>query len=130
MPIFKQIKYYDLFKKDVKILLKRFRTLEEDLKIFIDIQLKLFHKIKQDNGGIKQITGLKKEYPPVYKATKFACKSLKGKGGKSGLRLIYAYFEDEDVVEFIEIYYKGDQENESKERIKKYLSSLFPDFQS
>jgi mRNA-degrading endonuclease RelE of RelBE toxin-antitoxin system len=127
MPIFKQIKYNDLFKKDLKKLLKRFRSLEDDLKVFIDIQLKLFHKIKQDNGGIKQITGLKKEYPRVYKATKFACKSLKGKGGKSGIRLIYAYFEEEDIIEFIEMYYKGDQENEDSQRIKKYLSSLFPD---
>ena len=89
--------------------------------------MKLFHKIKQDNGGIKQITGLKKEYPQVYKATKFACKSLKGKGGKSGLRLIYAHFAQEDIIEFIEMYYKGDQENEDSERIKKYLSSLLLD---
>ncbi|MCX6582315.1 MAG: hypothetical protein NT166_19255 [Candidatus Aminicenantes bacterium] len=127
MTIFKQIKNTDLFDKDLKKLLKRFRSLEDDLEVFIDIQLKLFHKIKQDNGGIKQITGLKKEYPRVYKATKFACKSLKGKGGKSGLRLIYAYFEKEDIIEFIEMYYKGDQENEDSDRIKEYLSSLFPD---
>lgn len=126
MTIFKQIKKPDLFKKDFKKLLKRFRSLEDDLKVFIDIQLKLFHKIKQDNGGIKQITGLKKEYPKIYKATKFACKSLKGKGGKSGLRLIYAHFEKEDIIEFIEMYYKGDQENEDSDRIKEYLSSLFP----
>jgi hypothetical protein len=91
-------------------------SLEDDLKVFIDIQL--FHKIKQDNGGIKQITGLKKEYPKIYKATKFAFKSLKGKGGKSGLRLIYAHFEKEDIIEFIEMYYKGDQENEDSDRIK------------
>ncbi len=105
-----------------KKLLKRFRSLEDDLKIFIDIQLKLFHKLKQDNDGIKQVTGLTKEYPKVYKARKFACKSLKGKGGKSEIRVIYVYFEHEDVVEFIEMYYKGDQENEDKERIEDYLS--------
>jgi hypothetical protein len=56
-------------------------------------------------------------------AKKFACKSLKGKGAKSGIRIIYAYFEQEDTIEFIEIYFKGDKENEDKERIKKYFTS-------
>ena len=121
---FKQIKQFPPFKKDLKKLLKRFRTLEDDLEIFIRTQLKLFHKIKKDNDGIKQITGLEKEYPGVFKAKKFACKSLKGKGAKSGIRIIYAYFEQEDTIEFIEIYFKGDKENEDKERIKKYLTSL------
>ncbi len=120
---FKQIKRFPPFKKDLKKLMKRFRTLEDDLKIFIDTQLKLFHKIKKDNDGIKQIPGLEKQYPEVFKAKKFACKSLKGKGAKSGIRIIYAYFEQEDTIEFIEIYFKGDKENEDKERIKKYLTS-------
>jgi len=120
---FKQIKRSPPFEKDLKKLLKRFRTLEDDLKIFINTQLKLFHKIKKDNDGIKQITGLEKEYPGVFKAKKFACKSLKGKGAKSGIRIIYAYFEQEDTIEFIEIYFKGDKENEDKERIKKYFTS-------
>ncbi|MCP5053962.1 MAG: hypothetical protein GY940_42735 [bacterium] len=119
---FKKVTDTDPFKKDLKKLLKRFRSLEDDLKVFIDAQLKLFHKIHIDNDGIKQITGLEKEYPKVYKATKFACKSLKGKGAKSGIRIIYAYFEEEDTVEFIEIYYKGNKENEDKKRIKKYLT--------
>jgi mRNA-degrading endonuclease RelE of RelBE toxin-antitoxin system len=120
---FKQIKRLPPFKKDLKKLLKRFRTLEDDLKIFISTQLKLFHKIKKDNDGIKQIPGLEKEYPGVFKAKKFACKSLKGKGAKSGIRIIYAYLEQEDTIEFIEIYYKGDKENEDKERIKNYFTS-------
>jgi len=38
----------------------------------------------------------------------------------SGIRIIYAYFEKEDAIEFIEIYFKGDKENEDKKRIKKY----------
>jgi len=35
----------------------------------------------------------------------FSCKSLKGKGVRSGIRIIYAYYEEEDIIEFIEIYY-------------------------
>ena len=47
-------------------------------------------------------------------------KALKGKGARSGIRVIYAYHEDHDKVEFIELYYKGDKEIESRERIGKY----------
>jgi hypothetical protein len=41
---------------------------------------------------------------------------------QSGMRVIYAYFEEENRIELIEIYYKGDKENEDKKRIKKYYS--------
>jgi len=46
------------FEKDLKKLSKRFKTLEDDLRIFIDTQLNLFHKLGIDNGGIFQIPGL------------------------------------------------------------------------
>ena len=48
-----------------------------------------------------------------------ATSSLKGKGAHSGIRVIYAYFEEKDRVELIEIYYKGDKENEERERIER-----------
>ena len=53
---------------------------------------------------------------------KFQVKSaLKGKGAQSGIRIIYAYYEAEDWIEFIEIYYKGDKESEGRERVlRKY----------
>ena len=123
MP-FQKIDYTEEFKKELKKLKKRFKTLEEDLQIFINTQLKLFHKIKLDNDGIKRVTGLKRKCPPVYKAKKFACRSLKGKGAKSGIRIIYSYFEQDDAIEFIEIYYKGDKENENRERIKSYTDKF------
>jgi hypothetical protein len=109
------------FEKDLKQLLKRFTTLEDDLQIFIEKELYLYHKLKIDNKGIFRIDGLGFEKMKIYKAKKFACRSLKGKGVKSGIRLIYAYFEDIDKIEFIEIYYKGDKENENRDRIKRYL---------
>jgi hypothetical protein len=46
------------FNRDMKKLLKRFRTLEEDLATFIRVQLNLFHKQKINNDGIVQIQGL------------------------------------------------------------------------
>ena len=118
---FKQIKRTDTFEKDLKGLKKRFRTLPEDLETFISAQLKLFHKLNIDNKGIKQIPNLDKTFPPIYKARKFACKSLKGKGAQSGIRVIYAYYEEEDRIDFIQIYFKSDRSNHDSERINEYL---------
>jgi hypothetical protein len=102
------------FEKDLKKLSKRFKTLEDDLRIFIDTQLNLFNKLGIDNGGIFQIPGLHIEASKFYKAKKFACRFLKGAGAHSGIRVIYTYFEEEDRLELIEIYYKGDKENEDR----------------
>ena len=118
--IFNDIKELPEFKKDLKKLFKnKFQTLKDDLEIFTDKQLKLYHKFNIDNKGIFPISGLAIEYPKIYKARKFARKSLKGKGAASGIRIIYAYYEDKDIIELIEIYYKGEKQSEDKERIKR-----------
>jgi len=108
------------FEGDFKKLSKKFCTLKEDLDIFIGKQLNLYHKLHRDNKGIFLISNLGINYPQIYKAKKFACKSLKGKGASSGIRIIYAYYEKEDTIEFVEIYYKGNKENEDRKRILKY----------
>ena len=117
MSIFKEIVYLEKFKKDFKKLKKKFPSLTKDLEVFINVQLKLFHKLKHDNQGIVEIANLGIEYPNIYKARKFACKSLKGTGARSGIRIIYAFYPDKEKIEFIEIYYKGDKENEDRKRI-------------
>ena len=120
--IFNEVKSLPEFEKDLKKLTKKFRTLKEDLEVFIEKQLNLFHKLDIDNKGVVQISDLGIIYPKVYKARKFACRFLKGKGSASGIRVIYAYFEKEDRIELMEIYYKGDKENENRDRILKYYS--------
>lgn len=121
MTIFKKIIRLPEFERDLRKLIKRFRTLEGDLETFITTQLNLYHKLGKDNQGVVQIPDLGFEYPRIFKARKFACKALKGRGANTGLRVIYAYFEVEDRVELVEIYFKGDKGNEDKERIlKKY----------
>jgi mRNA-degrading endonuclease RelE of RelBE toxin-antitoxin system len=117
MKIFREIERFPEFEKDFKKLSKRFRTLEEDFKTFVDTQLNLFHKQGIDNKGVLPISGLGIPNPKIYKARKFACRSLKGRGVDSGIRVIYAYWEEKDKLEFIEIYFKGDKENEDRERI-------------
>jgi mRNA-degrading endonuclease RelE of RelBE toxin-antitoxin system len=123
MKIFSEVRPLPEFNKDLKKLLKRFQSLDGDMDTFIETQLPLFHKLRIENKGIFQISGLKIEYPKIYKAKKFACRALKGKGVNSGMRIIYAYFEQEDRIELIEIYFKGDKENEDRGRIIKYYQT-------
>ncbi|MBF0387235.1 MAG: hypothetical protein HQL20_05195 [Candidatus Omnitrophica bacterium] len=118
MKKFNDVRRLPEFEKEVRRFLKRFSSLEEDLKVFEDKQLVLFHKLGVDNGGVVQITGLGFAEPKIFKARKFACKSLKGRGVQSGIRVIYAYFSIKDAIEYIELYFKADKENEDRERIK------------
>jgi len=118
MKTFAKVSRRPEFDRDLKQLLKRYRSLEDDLTVFINTQLILLHKQKIDNRGIVLINNLSVEEPKIFKAIKFACKSIHGRGAASGIRLTYAYFEEADHIEFIQIYFKPDDENEDKERIK------------
>jgi len=118
--IFSEIRRLKEFEKEFRKLLKKFKTLEEDMETFINTQLKLYHKQKVDNSGVVRISNLAIDEPKIYKARKFACRSLKGTGGRSRIRIIYAYYEEEDIIEFIEIFFKGDKENEDRDRIFGY----------
>ena len=120
--IFNEIRKLAEFEKDFKKLAKKLRTLDEDLSTFIANQLKLTHKLNIDNKGVVRMPGLEIEHPKIYKARKFPCKALKGKGAASGIRIIYAHYEEEDIIEFVEIYYKGNKENEDRERILRHYS--------
>lgn len=124
MTKFAKITNGDGFSKDFKKLLKKYRSLEDDLQNFIKAQLFAYHKLQVDNHGVFPINNLGIESPQIYKAKKFACKALKGKGAKSGLRIIYAYTPESDEVYFIEIYSKSDKENEDRERIKELFGGV------
>jgi mRNA-degrading endonuclease RelE of RelBE toxin-antitoxin system len=114
-----EIVRHPAFEKDLKGLKKRFRTLDEDLEVFIRHSLTPLHVDQLPNDGIVRINGLGLEAPEIYKVKKFACKALKGKGAMSGIRMTYAWIAGSKTVELIEIYYKGDKENEDRERILK-----------
>jgi mRNA-degrading endonuclease RelE of RelBE toxin-antitoxin system len=58
---------------------------------------------------------------PVYKVKHFRCSDLKGKGSRSGIRIIYTFIRNKNKIVLIQIYFKGDnQDNHDKERILKY----------
>ncbi|MBW4256584.1 hypothetical protein KTG15_02610 [Methanobacterium sp. YSL] len=72
----------------------------------------------------KRISGLGNKITiPIYKVRKIRCRSLK-RGENSGLRIIYACSSCLSRVVFIEIYYKGNKENEDRERIYRYFTDL------
>jgi hypothetical protein len=114
---FREIARIPEFERDLKGLIRRFRTLEDDLETLLKAQIVLLHKLGIDNRGVFQIPGFPFDEPKIYKVKKFACRALKGRGSNSGLRLIYAYFEPEDRIELVEIYYKGDRDDADRGRI-------------
>jgi len=106
------------FDNDLKHLLKRFPSLKSDIERF---KIVLGH-----NGprppGIVRISGVGSGVSdPVYKVRHFRCESLKGKGSRSGIRIIFGHEESDNNITFIQIYHKSDSTNHDPERIKKYF---------
>ena len=108
--IFEELKE---FKKDLKNLLKKYRTVNDDLGV---LKLVLTTAPDERPPFSFRIDNLALE-TCVIKVKKIACKSLKGRGVNSGLRLVYAYFKEQEKIIFIELYHKNDKENEDKQRI-------------
>jgi hypothetical protein len=103
----------DEFKKDLKNLLKKYRTLNDDL----DVVKKVLEVSPDERPPFSfRIDNLDLE-TCIVQVKKIACKALKGRGVNSGLRLIYAYFADEQKIIFIELYQKNDKEKEDRNRI-------------
>lgn len=109
------------FEKDLKRLLKRFRSLADDLEVVKKNAIEVYHLLKIDNQSVFPIPHFCDDKVQVCKVKKFACKALKGRGVKSGMRLIYAYWPEDSVVDLIEIYFKGEKDNEDQERIKGHI---------
>lgn len=109
------------FERDLKKLLKKFPTLTEDLETAKKNALELFHERGFDSKAIFEISSFCSDVVKVCKLKKFSCRSLKGRGNRSGIRVIYAYLCDSMTVVFLEMYFKGDKEKEDKERIKNFL---------
>lgn len=101
------------FKRDFKTLLKKYRTLNDDLSVVksvLDVSPdeRPPFSFRIDDLGLKTC---------IIKVKKIACKSMKGRGVNSGLRLIYAHFPEQDKIVFVELYHKNSKDIEDKERI-------------
>lgn len=101
------------FKKDIKKLSKKHRSLYEDIEI---VKKVLNVNPKEKPPFSYRIDGLGIE-TCIIKVKKIASKSFKGKGVNSGFRIIYAHFENEDKIVLIELYHKSVKQIEDKQRI-------------
>lgn len=108
-----KIEELEEYKKDLKKLSKKYRTLPEDIEVVKKVLLvnpneRPPFSFRIDNLGIETC---------VIKIKKIASKSFKGKGVNSGFRLIYAHYENEDRIVLIELFHKSKKEIEDKDRI-------------
>jgi len=105
------------FDKDLKRLLKKYKSIEDDLETIKSILAVLpsarppFSYIIDNLGSLDSI----------IKVKKIASKSFYGKGVHSGFRLIYTHLPKEDKIIFFELYHKNEKELEDKKRILHYL---------
>lgn len=101
------------FQKELKRLGKKYNSLGEDIERF-----KKVLPATPTGVGKNFIILHSSEEIKVVKAH-LACRYLRN---NHLLRVIYAYFEQEQRIEFIELYFKGDKENEDRDRIKEHVS--------
>jgi mRNA-degrading endonuclease RelE of RelBE toxin-antitoxin system len=101
------------FKRDLKQLVKRYRSLESDLAVVKQV-LTVFPNARPPFSFAIEGLGIA---TPIIKVKKMACQSLKGRGVQTGLRLVYAYEPEQGRITLIELYHKSDQSNEDRSRI-------------
>jgi len=121
------IKYsrHPRFEQQIKKLLRKYRTIEEDLEVAKTFTIELFHDHvpKIDSGSIWLVPNFDRPSIQIYKIKKFACKALKGKGARSGIRIVYAFCPQKKEVIFLEIYYKEkDNTDMDYDFVKSYIN--------
>ncbi len=99
------------FDKELKRLSKKYPTLISDVK---DIEAVI---VESPTGIGKNFTIIATSETVKVVKVRIHCESLRSRA----VRLIYAYHEDRIEFMYIELYFKGDKENENRERITQYL---------
>ena len=102
------------FSNEFKRLKKKYRSLSDDLEEFKRV-IEVFPL-----GTGKHFDIITRNEKCVVIKARLFCRYLKG----SSLRIIYSYREIDALIDFIEIYFKGEKENEDRERINEYLKDL------
>jgi len=103
------------FDAELAKLLKKYRSLKDDIEVLKSVLVKYPRGYQPVIFQIPNL-GIATE---IYKVKHFRCKALQNKGSRSGIRIIYAYLEVEQRIEFTEIYYKEhDDVDCDKDRIK------------
>lgn len=114
-----QFKKVPEFAKDVEKLCRKYNHFEEDFELF---KKALIASLPNHLRGTVRIAGLGHTVKtPIHKVRKFYSHDFKGRGAKSGFRIIYAHIQEDDCIFLIEAYHKNKQGNESRDRIYKYF---------
>ncbi len=101
------------FDKEFKRLFKKYKTLDDDFEKFKKVLMTTPMGVGKNFVTIHSSASIR-----IVKA-RMACRALRDRS----LRIIYSYFEQDQQIEFIELYFKGEKENENRERIKEYLKN-------
>ena len=102
------------FERELKRLARKYRSLPDDV-LFLEKIIVVEHC----GTGTNFVMLHNGEQVKIVKA-RLTCHSLK----RRSLRLVYAYHPDTDLFVHLELYFKGDKENEDRERIKAYLKTI------
>lgn len=110
------------FNKELKNLSKKYKLLNEDFGNFRTVLTK---KMPNHTPGTFRISGLGANVKaPIYKVKHFRSRDFRGKGSRSGFRIIYAHTQHSYKIIFIELYHKSNKPNHDIERIKKYFEDI------
>lgn len=97
----------DEFAKEFKRLRKKHPSFDEDFRNVKEI-IECYPK----GRGEKHWNLLKRKEPVFIYKIRMRCRSLQS----TEIRIIYLYNETKSKITFIEVYYKGEKENEDRER--------------
>ena len=122
----KKISYESIpeFEKDFKRLGKKFKTLKDDFETMKRFTLETHYLQGVPTTALFPIEGFCSEDYKSVKVKKFACMSLSGRGGNSGIRVIFVVELEALKITFIEIYFKGDKKLEDRTRLSTFLKKL------
>jgi hypothetical protein len=110
----------DEYRNDLKGLVKKYKSLEEDLRVVKKILRTMPDERPPFSFAVDHPSGT----ATIIKVKTLACKSLKGRGVHSGLSLIYAYVKKQKKIVMIALYDNSDKENKELKALLKRLSSL------
>ncbi len=125
-----EVEQHSRFKRDLKKLSKKYNSLPDDLKMFLDVLL--FAHGDPDTElkamGIFPLSGKSIDSEDCFIAKKFACKSLKGSGARSGIRVVYRIDPSCVHLLYIEIFHKKEKPLPDLDRIRSILKvQLLPE---
>ena len=90
----------DEYKKDLARLVKKYKSLREDLLVV----RKILVMKPEERPPFSFAVDYTSDTARIINVRKMACKSLKGTGVNSGLQLVYAYLKTERKIVMIALY--------------------------